>query len=146
LAAEYPAHPRVAVGGVVFRHHPGPNAQVLLVRRNKPPALGEWAVPGGSVELGESLEQAVEREIMEETGVAIRAGKVCHVFDDVRRDDSGRIRFHYVIVDLWGEYLSGEPLAATDVSAAAWKTAGELKSLNVNHNTWNLLCRLGFIA
>jgi ADP-ribose pyrophosphatase len=146
LAAEYPAHPRVAVGGVVFRDHPGPNAQVLLVRRNKPPALGEWAVPGGSVELGESLEQAVEREILEETGVAIRAGKVCHVFDDVRRDDSGRIRFHYVIVDLWGEYLSGEPLAATDVSAAAWKTAAELRGLNVNHNTRNLLGRLGFIV
>ncbi len=145
MATEYPDRPCIAIGGVVFRDDSDLGKQVLLVRRNKPPSLGEWAVPGGSVELGESLQQAVERELLEETGLVVRAGEVCHVFDNVRRDESGRIRFHYVIVDLLAEYLSGEPTPATDVSAAAWKTAAEIAGLNINLNTLKLLGKLGFV-
>jgi len=108
MGAEYPDEPRLAVGGVVIK-----DDRVLLVRRGKPPAFGEWAIPGGSVELGESLKQA-------------------------------RVRFHYVIIDLMGEYLSGEPVPASDATEAAWLTLAELKDRNINATTQELLSKLGF--
>jgi ADP-ribose pyrophosphatase len=95
---EYPDAPRVAVGAIVIHHQ-----QVLLVLRGQPPSQGLWAIPGGSVELGETLQQAAEREIREETGLLIRAGEPVYIFDTVQRDDEGRVRFHYVIVDVLAE-------------------------------------------
>ena len=139
MGAEYPDEPRLAVGGVVIK-----DDRVLLVRRGKPPAFGEWAIPGGSVELGESLEQAVERELREETGITVRAGEICHTFEAVKRDDDGRVRFHYVIIDLMAEYLSGEPVPASDATEAAWLTLAELKDRNINTTTLELLSKLGF--
>ncbi len=139
MGAEYPDEPRLAVGGVVIK-----DDRVLLVRRGKPPAFGEWAIPGGSVELGESLKQAVERELCEETGITVRAGEICHTFEAVKRDDDGRVRFHYVIIDLMAEYLSGEPAPASDATEAAWLTLVELKDRNINTTTLELLSKLGF--
>ncbi len=138
---EYPGHPRVAVGGVVFR-----DGRVLLVRRGKPPSEGEWAIPGGSVELGETLQEAVAREILEETGISIRVGEPVHVFEDVRRDEAGRIRFHYVILDFEGEFLSGEVNAADDARDARWVSRKEFLQLNLNNKTIHLMKKLGFLA
>ena len=140
MGTEYPDSPRIAIGGVVFK-----DGGVLLVRRGKPPALGEWAIPGGSVELGETLKQAVEREIREETGITVRAGEICYTFEAVKRDDDRRVQFHYVIIDLMAEYLSGEPLPASDVTEAAWLTARDLADRPVNTTTLELLEKLGFI-
>jgi ADP-ribose pyrophosphatase len=137
----YPERPRLAVGGVVIR-----DDRVLLVRRGKPPAHGEWAIPGGSVELGESLKEAVERELLEETGVRVRAGEICYVFEAVKRDDAERVRFHYVIIDLLAEHLSGDPVPASDVTEAAWLGPAELEGLPVNTSTLALLRKLGFIS
>jgi len=89
FATNYPPAPRVAVGAVVIRA-----GSVLLVRRGKAPSDGQWAIPGGSVELGETLQQAAEREILEETGIRIRAGKPVYTFDLIERDRQKRIRFH----------------------------------------------------
>lgn len=125
--AEYPARPRVAVGVVVV--HEG---RVLLVERAKAPALAQWAVPGGSVELGETLAQAAEREVLEETGVVVRAGRIVHVFDGITRDDEGRVRFHYVVVDLAAEYVGGQVCAGDDVSAAGWFARGEVDALRLS--------------
>lgn len=133
-AATYPDAPRVAIGAVVIR-----NGAVLLVRRSKPPSEGLWAIPGGSVELGESLQQAAERELFEETGVRVRAGAPCFAFDAVHRDDDGRVRFHYVIVDLRAEYLSGEPEARDDALEARWIRPEELGGLDVSERTLELL-------
>ena len=140
MGTEYPDAPRLAVGGVVIK-----DDRVLLVCRGKPPAFGEWAIPGGSVELGETLQQAVERELLEETGITVRAGEICHTFQAVKRDDDGRVRFHYVIIDLTAEYLSGEPVPASDVTEAAWLTSGDLAGRSINATTLELLNKLGFM-
>ena len=120
-ASEYPDMPRVAVGAVVIR-----GGRVLLVRRGKPPARGLWAIPGGSVRLGETLQQAAEREIREETGVTVRAGAPVLTFESIRRDAHGRVRFHYVIVDLAAAWVSGEPVPSDDADDARWFSAAEV--------------------
>lgn len=121
--SEYPDFPRVAVGALVVR-----DQQVLLVRRGKAPARGLWAIPGGSVRLGESLRHAAEREILEETGLTIRAGEPVLTFESIRRDDHGRVRFHYVIVDLAAEYVAGAVRPADDATDARWFSWADIAS------------------
>jgi len=130
----YPAQPRVAVGAIVFKDH-----QVLLVRRGKPPAENLWAIPGGGVEIGETLQEAAEREILEETGVTIRALEPVYTFDVIDQDARGRTRFHYVIIDLTADYVRGEPRAGDDASAARWVSPDELAALKVSSKTRQLL-------
>ena len=130
----YPALPQVAVGAVVFHEN-----RVLLVRRGKAPAIGQWAIPGGRVELGESLARAAEREIEEETGLLVAAGDPIYVFDMIDRDASGRIRFHYVIVDLVARYLGGSLRHGDDAREARWVAADELADLDVSPPTRHLL-------
>lgn len=132
--ATYPDSPRIAVGTVVFR-----KGAVLLVRRAKPPSEGLWAIPGGSVELGETLAQAAERELFEETGVRARAGRPCYAFDAVHRDAGGRVLYHYVVVDLRADYLSGDPRAGDDVLEARWVKPSELAGMDVSERTLALL-------
>ena len=132
----YPSSPRVAVGTVVI--HDG---AVLLVRRAKAPSEGLWAIPGGSVELGETLTQAAERELFEETGVRARAGDFCYAFDAVHRDADGRVQFHYVVVDLRAEFVSGQPRPGDDVLEARWVRPDELPGLAVSERTLDLLRR-----
>jgi len=135
-SGRYPHGPCVAVGAVVFR-----DDCVLLVRRGKAPARGQWAIPGGSVNLGETLQQAAEREIFEETGILINAGEPSFVFDVVERDDAGGIRYHYVIVDLDATYQSGGVRAGDDALEARWVAARELADLDVSLPTRQLLKR-----
>ncbi|HAO23318.1 MAG: NUDIX hydrolase [Desulfobacteraceae bacterium IS3] len=130
----YPDAPRPAVGAVVFK-----NNEVLLVKRGKPPAEGSWAIPGGSVRLGESLQAAAEREIREETGVIIQAGEPIFVFDTIERDDAGQVRFHYIVIDLIAEYVSGEPVPGDDAADARWISAADMDTLEVNIRTRGLL-------
>lgn len=132
--SRYPDHPRVGVGAVVFK-----DDRVLLVKRGRPPAEGHWAVPGGRVELGETLVQAAEREIFEETAVRIRAKVPVHAFDAVIRDAAGDVMYHYVIVDLAADYVSGRPVPGDDASDARWISRTELKALPVNPETRRLL-------
>jgi ADP-ribose pyrophosphatase len=130
----YPDTPRPAVGAVVFK-----DGAVLLVRRAKAPAQGMWAIPGGSVRLGETLQAAAEREVLEETGVVIRAGDPVLVFDAIQTDDRGVVQYHYVIVDLAAIYVSGTPRPADDAADARWVAQDELPHLNINPATLHLL-------
>ena len=129
-----PAAPQVGVGAVVF--HDG---AVLLVQRRNPPCANEWAIPGGKVRLGETLQQAAEREILEETGIHIKAGEPVYAFDLIENDASGKVCWHYAIIDLQAEYLHGEIQAADDASAAAWFKPEELANVTVNSTTLKLL-------
>jgi 8-oxo-dGTP diphosphatase len=138
---EYPEHPRVGVGAVVLRE-----GRVLLVRRGAAPAQGLWAIPGGGLRLGETLQQGAEREIREETGIVIRAGEPIFACDSFDRDDLGRLRFHYVIVDLAAEDLGGEIQAADDALEARWVSSAELPNLPVTKTTLKLLRQVGFLA
>ena len=133
-AGVYPVQPQVAVGAIVFK-----DDRVLLVRRGKPPAEDLWAIPGGRVEIGETLQQAAEREILEETAITIRAGVPVYTFDVIERDPQGHIRFHYVIVDLTADYVRGQPRAGDDASAARWIASDELATLKVSPKTRQLL-------
>jgi 8-oxo-dGTP diphosphatase len=142
MPAEYPDAPRVAIGALVLR-----GGRLLVVERGKAPAEGIWALPGGSVELGETLAEAVEREVLEETGVVVRAGGIVHAFDAIVREDDGRIRFHYVIVDLECEYVCGEPVAGGDAAAARFVTRQEFALLRSSRATVDLLRRItSFLA
>jgi ADP-ribose pyrophosphatase len=138
-ALKPPQHPQVAVGAVVFRE-----GKVLLVQRVKDPQKETWAIPGGSVNLGETLQEAAEREIKEETGLIIRAKKPVHTFDLIERDETGAIRFHYVIVDLDADYISGRLRPADDALDAGWFSPEELDAIPVTQGTRSLLRRLDF--
>lgn len=127
----------MAVGAVVFK-----DKRVLLVRRGRPPSRGLWAIPGGKVGLGESLQAAAEREIHEETGIVIVARQPIHTFDLLEKDSSGRIRYHYIIVDLIAEYISGAIRVGDDALDACWASPGDMDRLSVNPETVSLLQRM----
>jgi ADP-ribose pyrophosphatase YjhB (NUDIX family) len=108
---EYPQRPILGVAGVMFQ-----DGEVLLARRGREPALGEWSLPGGVVEIGETLLEALAREFEEEAGVRVRVEGLIRLAERVIRDPEGRIRYHYVIADYWGWIAGGRPRAASDVS------------------------------
>jgi 8-oxo-dGTP diphosphatase len=142
MGTEYPNVPLVAVGAIVVR-----DSRVLLVRRGQPPSEGLWAIPGGRVELGETLQEAAEREIKEETGLTIRARNSIYTFDFILRDEAGRVRFHYVIVDLLADFVSGAVQPGDDAREARWVTPGELEGLPVNRTTLEVLEKvIGFAS
>lgn len=126
--------PVLAVGAVVFHHD-----RILLVERKHAPNQGQWAIPGGKLRLGETLRVAAEREILEETGITIKAGDPIYTFEVIEKDPQGHIQFHYVVIDLLAEYVAGQPTAADDVSAAAWVDRDTFASLPVNKITKELL-------
>jgi len=123
---EYPARPIVGIGIVVIK-----DDTVLLVRRGKPPNVGAWTLPGGAQELGETTEDAARRELLEETGLEVGALHFAATVDNIRRDAEGRVRFHYTIIDFAARWESGEPVAATDVTEAAWAPLDALHKYNL---------------
>jgi 8-oxo-dGTP diphosphatase len=137
---EYPDSPKVGVGAVVIKE-----GLVLLIRRGIPPSQGLWAIPGGSLELGETLQQGAERELLEETGIVASAGEPIYVFDFFERDGDGRVRFHFVIVDMKAEYQSGEPKGADDALEARWLSTEDIHELPVSQNTLRLLREIRFL-
>lgn len=124
MSHTFPDHPRVGVGALVWK-----GDAVLLVRRGKPPGLGEWSIPGGSQELGETLFEAAMREVAEETCVTARPLAILTAVDNIVRDPDGAVRFHYTIVDVMAEWVAGEPVAATDVLDARWATPADWRDL-----------------
>ncbi len=127
MPKEYPVQPIVGVGAVVVR-----DGKVLLIKRGHEPRKGEWSLPGGIVELGEGLLEALRREVREETSLEISVGPHIETFDRIHRDAEGRVRYHFVIVDYLCTSTDGEPIAATDAEAVAWASADDLDRYQVN--------------
>ena len=127
---EYPKHPLVGVGAIIFR-----GDTVLLVKRNKEPSKGLWSIPGGLVELGESVKDAMRREVREECGIDVQPKELFEVVDAVSRDPMGRVRFHYVIVDFLADWRGGEPMAGSDVAAVWWTPLVDIPTLNITESS-----------
>jgi mutator protein MutT len=125
----YPDRPIVAVGAVILGA-----GRVLLVRRGQEPLKGEWSLPGGAVEVGETLEAALVREVREETSLDVVVGPVVEVLDSIRHDADGRAQYHYVIVDYACRVRAGTPTAAvrgTDADDVQWVPVEELDRYRV---------------
>ena len=136
MGREYPDRPVVAVGVAVCRE-----GQVLIVRRGRPPGVGVWTVPGGGVELGERMVEAAIREVREECGVEIQVGEVVGILDNIVRDEDGRIRFHYAIVDFGADYVSGSLRLNEELLDAAWVTPDQLDAYSVPDTAQKVLLR-----
>lgn len=107
----YPEYPIVGVAAVLFQ-----GDSVLLARRDKEPGKGQWSIPGGAVELGETLEEALKREILEEVSLDIEIKGLIRLIDRIIYDEQKEVQYHYIIVDYWGWILSGTPKARSDIS------------------------------
>jgi 8-oxo-dGTP diphosphatase len=118
---EYPERPIVGVGGVVIH-----NERTLLIRRGRPPLEGEWSIPGGMLEIGETLLEGVKRELLEETAIEVKVVDLIEVFERLTRDEAGRLKYHFVILDYLCEAVRGEALAGSDVTDVAWARESEL--------------------
>jgi 8-oxo-dGTP diphosphatase len=115
---------------------------VLLIRRGTPPRLGEWSLPGGAQELGETVRETARRELAEETGLAPAGGLVLlDVIDAIQRDGDGRIRFHHTLVDFAAEAGPGEPVPGDDCAGAAWAPLGALHGYALWERTLEVIAR-----
>ena len=136
MKREYPDSPLVGVGAIIVE-----GDRVVLVKRGHPPLAGEWSIPGGVLEVGETLREAAVREAMEETGLTVEPGELLGVFDRVLRDSDGRTRYHYVLIDFLCRRISGEPHAAGDAEEARWFTRDEIKQLSLAKDTAEVIER-----
>jgi ADP-ribose pyrophosphatase YjhB (NUDIX family) len=128
MKREYPERPIVGVGAVIVAGYRQAGRRVLLVRRGAPPLAGQWSLPGGVVELGETLRSAAEREAMEETGLLVKAEEILEVFDRIIPGEGGRPRYHYVLVDFLCRVVDPgvEPRAGGDAVEVTWASESEL--------------------
>lgn len=124
VAREYPEHPMVGVAAVVLR-----GEDVLLVQRGREPAKGTWGLPGGLLDLGESVKDGVRREVLEECGVIVDVGRLVAVFEPLERDGDGRVRFHFVVLDYLASYVSGDVQHGDDAADARWVSLDSLDLL-----------------
>ena len=127
MKREYPEQPIIGVGGIVFN-----SDTVLLVKRDQAPGKGEWSLPGGAVELGETMPEALGREILEETSIKAKIQGLVRVLERITHDDSGKIQFHYVIVDYWGWSISDTPSAGSDACDSKFIELSKIKDMNLN--------------
>ena len=131
----YPSAPLVGVAAAVFDNC----GRVLLVQRGRPPRLGSWGLPGGLLELGETLITGVQREVREECGIEIAVGAVAGVFEPITLDAEGRIEYHYIVIDYWASWLSGNAHAQDDAAALAWVDMNALDNFAVPPDTMRVI-------
>jgi 8-oxo-dGTP diphosphatase len=127
MKREYPDQPIIGVGGIIFQ-----DRNVLLVKRAKSPGKGQWSLPGGAIELGEPVREALRREIFEETSINITIEGLVRVLDKILYDEQNRVRFHYVIADYWGRFLSGRLRADSDISDANFFAINQIRDMDID--------------
>ncbi len=133
---EYPERPIVGVGAVIVD-----DGKVVLVRRKYEPLKGHWSLPGGMVEVGETLEAALTREMLEETGLSVDVGPVIEVFDRITRDEERRVRYHFVLVDYLCWPAGGTLCAGSDVDAAIWVDPATLAEYSLTEKATSVIQR-----
>jgi 8-oxo-dGTP diphosphatase len=138
MKREYPDFPLVGVGAIIIDED-----RVLLVKRGHPPLAGEWSIPGGVLEVGETLREAAVREAMEETSLEVEPGDLLGVYDRILRDADERTLYHYVLIDFLCRRISGEPQAAGDADEVRWFTQADAAKLGLAKDTAEVV-RLGF--
>jgi len=150
FAREYPDAPRVGVGAVILDRD-----RVLLVKRGQPPSQGKWSIPGGLIHLGERIEDAVRREVLEECGVRVRLLGLCGVIDRVRlAPDDGiqpvvqpvRVHYHYVIIDFAAAIEAGAPRAGSDAAEVRWVPVAELERYDTTDGLADMVHRAAHLA
>lgn len=127
---EYPARPILGVGALILN-----GDSIVLVQRGKPPLLGLWTIPGGAVETGETLEEALHREVLEETGLTIERRNLVTIFERIIPDESGHTQYHYVLADYLCHATGGSLRAATDVMDARWVRRADLSQYSLTSGT-----------
>ncbi len=136
LSREYPKLPLIGVGAVIVQ-----NDQILLIRRGMEPAKGEWSIPGGLVNVGETLREAAIREAFEETGLIIEPIQLVELIDRIFKDDLGRVRYHYVLADFLCHIRGGSLLAGSDAIEAKWFCRDELQELKLAEITLEVIMK-----
>lgn len=135
MTRSFPERPIAGVGAVVLDQ----DNRVLLVKRGHAPLKGEWSLPGGAVEIGETLEAAVVRELLEETGLSVEVGPVVEVLDRIERAPDGRVEYHFVIIDYVCYARAEAPICASDADEARWVRRDELASYNVTEKATSVI-------
>jgi 8-oxo-dGTP diphosphatase len=126
----------VGVGGVVIS-----KGRALLIRRGGPPLEGQWSIPGGMLEVGETLLEGVRRELLEETGVEVRVGELIEVFERINLDGQGKTRYHFVVLDYLCEAVGGDARAGSDVTDVAWATPSELANYSLSETAARVISK-----
>lgn len=135
-----PVRPVPAVAAVIVR-----DGNILLIKRGKEPSLGAWSIPGGSVELGETLVQAVKREALEETSLEVEVDGIAGVFDLILMDSEGNPEYHYVIIDYFAYPIGGELMPATDAADARWVPLSEVANYELTPHLLERLIEMGVV-
>ena len=133
---KYPDRPYVGVGAVIVQ-----DGRVLIVKRKYDPLAGQWSIPGGAVEVGETLAASVTREMLEETGLEIEVGPVIEVFDRITRDEHGAVRYHFVLVDYLCWPAGGHLRAGSDVAEAIFVDPSDLEAYQLTAKAMEVIAR-----
>ena len=132
----YPRRPILGVGAIIID-----DGRVLLAERGREPLKGYWSLPGGAVEVGETLEQAVRRETLEETGLEIDPVAVVEIFERITRDSTGAAEYHYVLIDYLCRVTGGVLLPGDDVSRAEWVRRAGLAQYRITEGTLPVIAK-----
>ena len=138
MKREYPDSPLIGAGAIIVA-----DGRVLLVKRGRPPLAGEWSIPGGVLELGETVREAAVREAREETCLTVEPTELLGVYDRILRDDAGRILYHFVLIDFLCRPVAGKAQAADDADEVRWFTPAEAGELGLAEDTAEVI-QLGF--
>jgi len=136
MKRKYPSHPIIGVGGIIFQQD-----QVLLIKRGREPSLGQWSIPGGAVHTGETLKEAVVREVFEETHLEVEVLALAKVLERIFRDPEGRVAYHYVLVDFLCRCRGGELKSDSDAQDARFVPLKDLPSYEVAAVTLEVIHR-----
>jgi 8-oxo-dGTP diphosphatase len=136
VTRRYPKHPLPGVGALIVRRN-----SILLVQRARSPLKGYWSLPGGLIETGESIEAALRREVLEETGLLARPKKMFEIFERIILDQQGRAEYHYILHDYLCTVVGGELKAGDDAGRVAWVPRAKLKTLELTEGTLEVIER-----